>query len=73
MIGEWIALTTKETKQISKPFNPLNPKSDQHLFSPYNNTAESFSKDQKNRGNDHQQNKLLIVKQVLPINTSRNL
>ena len=41
-MGEWIALTTKETKQISKPSNPLNPKSDQHLFSPYNNTAESF-------------------------------
>ena len=68
-MGEWIALTTKETKQISKPSNPLNPKSDQHLFSPYNNTAESFISDHENRRNDHQQNKLLIVKQVLLINT----
>ena len=25
-------------------FNPLNPKSDQHLISPYSNTAESFNK-----------------------------
>ena len=24
--------------------NPLNPKSDQHLTSPYSNTAESFTK-----------------------------
>ena len=24
--------------------NPLNPKSDQHVISPYSNTAESFSK-----------------------------
>ena len=27
-----------------EPFNPLNPKRDQHLFSPNNNTAESFIK-----------------------------
>lgn len=66
----WIFL---HPNSIFGTFYPLNPKSDELLFSPYNNTAESFSKDQENRGNDHQQNKLLIVKQVLPINTSRNL
>ena len=42
-MGEWIALTTKETKQISKPFNPLNPKSDQHLFSPYKRIEEMIA------------------------------
>ena len=26
------------------PCNPLNPKCDQHLISPYSNTAESFIK-----------------------------
>ena len=33
--------------------NPLKPKSDQHLVSPYNNTAELFIQDYENKGNDH--------------------
>ena len=31
-------------------FSPLNPKSDQHLISPYGNTAESFIKIMRIKG-----------------------
>ena len=52
-----------------KTVNPLSPKSDHHLVSPYNNTAESFIEDHENKGNDHQLKKLLIVKQILLVST----
>ena len=53
--------------------NPLKPKSDQHLVSPYNNTAELFIQDHENKGNDHQLKELLIVKQILLFSTLRNV
>ena len=31
-------------EQLLCVLSPLNPKSDQHLISPYSNTAESFTK-----------------------------
>ena len=44
-----------------EPFNPLNPKRDQHLFSPNNNTAESFIKIMRKKGNDHQLKKFWLL------------
>ena len=54
-------------------FNPLNSQNDQHLVSPYNNTAESFIQDHENKGNNHQLKRLLIVKQILLVNTLGNV
>ena len=53
--------------------SPLKPKSDQHLVSPYNNTAELFIQDHENKGNDHQLKELLIVKQILLFSTLGNV
>ena len=38
--------------------NPSNLENDQHLISPYNNTAESFIKIMRITGNDHRLEKL---------------
>ena len=45
---------------ISIPFllDPLNPKSDQHLISPYINTVKSHITIMRIKGNDHQTKKL---------------
>ena len=43
-------------------FKPLTPKSDQHLFFPYNITPESLIRVMREE-NNHQINKLVIVKQ----------
>ena len=51
---------------------PLNPKSDQHLVSPNNDIAESFIQDHKNKGNDQQLKRLLIVTQFLFVSTLGN-
>ena len=59
--------------QLSISINPLNPKSDQHLVSPYNNIAVSLISDHENKGNDHQLKKLLIVKQILLVSTLGNV
>ena len=45
-------------------FKPLTPKSDQHLFFPYNITPESLIRVMREE-NNHQINKLVIVKQIL--------
>ena len=45
----------------STELNPLNPKRDQHLFSPNNNTAESFIKIMRKKGNDHQPKKFWLL------------
>ena len=41
-----------------------SPKSDKHLISLYSAIPESNMKVMENKGNDHQQKKLLIVKQI---------
>ena len=73
---------------LNSYINPLNTKSDQHLISPYSNTAESFIKIMRmkemianlritqcheNRRNDYQQKKLLISKQILLVSTLGNV
>ena len=53
--------------------DPLTPKSDQHLISPYNITTESLIKVMRIKGNDHQLKKLLIVNQILLVSTLGNV
>ena len=53
--------------------DPLTPKSDQHLISPYNITTESLMKVMRIKGNDHQLKKLLIVNQILLVSTLGNV
>ena len=53
-------------------FNPLTPKSDQHLFFPYNITPESLIRVMREE-NNHQINKLVIVKQILLVSTLGNV
>ena len=38
---------------LIKSINLLTPKGDQHLISPYNNTAELFLQVHENDGNDY--------------------
>ena len=53
--------------------NPMTPMIDQHLISHYNTNPKSHShKGHKNNGKDLQLKKLLIVKQILPVSTTRN-
>ena len=51
------------------PGHPFDLRSDQHLISHYNITPESHIK-VRNKGNDHQPKRLLIVKQLLLVSTS---
>ena len=37
-------LSRKKVRKVEVLFNPLNPRSDQHLISPYSNTAKPFIK-----------------------------
>ena len=53
--------------------DPLTPKSDQHLISPYNITTESLINVMRIKGNDHQLKKLLIVKHILLVSTLGNV
>ena len=53
-----------------KRLNPLTLKSDYYLNSPYNISPESNT---KNKGNDHQVKKLLIVKLILLVSTLGNV
>ena len=53
-------------------FNPLIPKSDWNLISPYNITTESHTC-HENKGNDHQLKKLFIVRQILLVSTLVNV
>ena len=53
--------------------NRLIPKSDLPLISPHNITPESHIKSHENKRNDHQLRRLLIVKQILPVSTLRNV
>ena len=53
-------------------FKPLTLKSDQHLFSPYNITPESLIRVMREE-NNHQINKLMIVKQILLVSTLGNV
>ena len=51
----------------------INPMIDQHLISHYNTNPKSHShKGHKNNGKDLQLKKLLIVKQILLVSTTRN-
>ena len=52
--------------------NPLNPKSDQRLISPYNLTGESFFKIMRKKGSDHQPKKLWLLR-ILLVSTIRNI
>ena len=74
---------------LNSYINPLNTKSDQHLISPYSDTAKSFieimrmkemianlritHKGHDSRRNDYQQKKLLISKQILLVSTLGNV
>ena len=53
-------------------FKPLTLKSDLHLFSPYNITPESLIRVMREE-NNHQINKLMIVKQILLVSTLGNV
>ena len=53
--------------------NPMTPMIDQHLISHYDTNPKSHShKGHKNNGKDFQLKELLIVKQILPVSTTRN-
>ena len=45
--------------------DPLTPKSDQHLISPYAFTPESHIQGHESKGNNHQLKKPLMVEQIL--------
>ena len=47
------SITDQTDGNMESIIGPLKPKSDQHLVSPYNNTAELFIQDYENKGNDH--------------------
>ena len=56
IFGIWCCLrsiTDQTHGNMESIISPLKPKSDQHLVSPYNNTAELFIQDHENKGNDH--------------------
>ena len=59
--------------QMMSFFDPFAPKSDQHLISPYNNSPESHMKVTRIKEMNHQLKNFLIVKQILFVNTLRNL
>ena len=61
-----------ESIDITAFTNPLTPKNDQPLISPYNITPESH-KCHENKGNDHQLKKLPIDEQILISTTSENM
>ena len=52
------------------PLNLLNPKSDQHLISPYNITPESHMKVTRIKKMITNKKKLLISKQIFLVSTS---
>ena len=53
--------------------NPMTPMIDQHLISHYDTNPKSLiHKGHKNNGKDFQLKELLIVKQILPVSTTRN-
>ena len=74
---------TRQKKQLETPcfLLPLpntvtiliQASSDQHLISPYNITPKSHIKVTRKKGNDHQRLKLLIVKKILLVSTSKNV
>ena len=55
------------------PLNLLNPKSDQHLISPYHITPESHMKVTRIKKMITNKKKLLISKQILLVSTSGNV
>ena len=58
---------------VYRLITPLTPKNDWHLSSPYTITPKSNIKVMTIIGNDHQLEKLLIVKQILRICTLPNV
>ena len=58
---------------VYRLITPLTPKNDWHLSSPYTITPKSNIKVMTIIGNDHQLEKLLIVKQILCICTLANV
>ena len=58
---------------VYRLITPLTPKNDWHLSSPYTSTPKSNIKVMTIIGNDHQLEKLLIVKQILRICTFANV
>ena len=54
-------------------FKPVNPKSNQHLNSPYSYTAKLCIEIMRIKGDDHQGKKALIVKKILLARTKWNV
>ena len=61
------------TLSCKLPLNPLTPKSDKHLNSPYEITPRITRYGHENRGNDHKQKKLLIGNQILLVSILGNV
>ena len=53
--------------------DPLNPKSDKHLISPYSITPNSHIRVTRRKKNDHQLMKLLIRKRVFLVSSLENV
>ena len=53
--------------------DPLTPKSDQHLISPYAFTPESHIQGNESKGNNHQLKKPLMVEKILFVSSIANV